>query len=72
MKPDIRTKTYLVIEKDGKYLTGYGTFMGSVGWDEHLSNAWRTRNKAEAQEVAEKYGGTLELFNTVIWRTKKL
>ena len=72
MKPDIRTATCLVIEKDGKYLSGYGTFMGSVTWDNHLSNAWTTRDKEEALRVAEKYGGSLMLFNPIVWRTKRL
>ena len=72
MKTDIRTKTCLVIEKNGEYLSGYGTFMGTVTWDRHLSNAWTTRDKDEALRVAEKYGGSLVLFNPIIWRTKKL
>lgn len=69
---EMKKHTYLVIEKDGEYLTGYGTFMGIVGWDKHLSNAWKTRDKDEALRVAEKYGGTLKLFNTVLWRTQDL
>ena len=72
MKTDIRTKTCLVIEKDGKYLCGYGTPIGIVVWDDHLSNAWTTRDKEEALRVAEKYGGSLVLFNPIVWRTKKL
>lgn len=72
MKTDIRTKTCLVIEKDGRYLSGYGTFMGTVEWSDYLSNAWKTRDKEEALRVAEKYGGSLVLFNPIVWRTKRL
>lgn len=72
MKQEIRTKTFLVIEKGGQYLAGYGTFMGIIRWSENLSEAWRTRDKQEALRVAEKYGGSLMLFNTVVWRTKRL
>ncbi len=73
MKLDIiRTKTCLVIEKDGKYLAGYGTFLGTVRWDDHLSNAWTTRDKEKALQVADEYGGTLMLFNPILWRTQKL
>ena len=71
-REDLRAQTCLVIEKDGKYLAGYRTFLGTVRWDDHLSYAWRTRDKEEALRVAEEFGGTVMLFNPIIWRTKKL
>ena len=40
MKPDIRLATYLIVTKDGRYLSEVGTMMvGKAVWDPHLSNA---------------------------------
>lgn len=73
MKPDIRLATYLIVTKDGQYLSEVGTMMvGKAIWDPHLSNAWRTRDRATARAVAEKYGGQLALFNEILWKVKKL
>ena len=68
----IREKTCLVIEKDGQYLTGIGAILRTPGWTSHLSDAWKTRDKEDALRKAEEYGGTLVLFNPIIWRTKRL
>ena len=72
MKTDIRMMTCLVIEKDGEFLTKMGTMFGGIGWDVHLSNAWKTRNKKKAMRKASEYGGTLMLFNPIVWRLKRL
>lgn len=73
MKPDIRTETYLIVVKDGQYLSLIGTMaFGHMVWDSHLSNAWVTRNKQKALAVAEKYGGQIALFNKIIWEVKVL
>ena len=73
VKPDIRKQTYLIILKDGKYLSKVGTLLiGGPSWNQHLSNAWRTRNRELARRVAEKYNGQLALFNTIIWEVRPL
>jgi hypothetical protein len=41
-------------------------------WDQHLSNAWRTRDRELARMEAAKYGGQLVLFNTILWEVKPL
>ena len=72
-KPDIRMHTYLIIRKDGKYLSKMGTLLTSGAvWDQHLSNAWRTRDRELARLEAEKNGGQLVLFNTITWEVKPL
>ena len=66
-KPYIREQTYLIIMKDGKYLSRTGTLLiGGENCDPHLSNAWRTRDRELARRTAEETGGQLALFNTII------
>lgn len=72
MKQDIRTKTCLVIERNGEYLSRIEMLTGRVIWDNHLSSAWKTRDKAKAIRMAKVYGGQLSLFNPIIWRVKAL
>lgn len=71
-RPDIRMATVLVIEKDRMFLSRKEMLTGRIVWDQHLSNAWRTRNREKARRMAEKYGGRLCLFNPIIWRVKGL
>lgn len=70
MPYDIRRATVLVIEKDGCYLSRVELFTGKVIWDQHLSSAWKTRNREKAKQMALKYGGQPVLFNPIIWKTK--
>ena len=70
---ELRKATTLVVMKDGKYLSRINAMIpGTVVWDQHLSNAWRTRNMAKAKERAEEVGGILALFNPIIWEVKVL
>ena len=72
-KSELRKATTLIVMKDGKYLSRINAMIpGAVVWDQHLSNAWRTRNRSEAQEKAEQVGGILALFNPIIWEVKVL
>lgn len=73
MTKDILKKaTCLVIAKDGEYLSRIGTMFWLMVWNVHLSNAWTTRNLAEATRKADEFGGTLMLFNPIIWRVERL
>lgn len=73
MTKDILKKaTCLVIQKDGEYLSRIGKLVNLTVWDVHLSNAWTTRNKEKAMRKADELGGTLMLFNPIIWRVERL
>lgn len=72
MKQDIRTKTVLVVRKNGLWLSRAELATKRLVWDQHLSNAWMTRDKNEAMSVALKTGGTIYLFNPIVWRFKVL
>lgn len=71
-KDTLRKATCLVIQKDGEYLSRIGSMVGLMVWDVHLSNAWTTRNKEKAMCKADEFGGTLMLFNPIIWRVERL
>ena len=66
MKGDIRKKTCIVIRKNGDYLVGYIVFTDELRWSASPYDAWKTRNKEKAAEVARKTGGIMVLFNPIV------
>lgn len=62
---DIRTKTGLVIRKDGEYLVGRIPYSQELRWSRSPWDAWRTRNRENAKKVAERVKGQQVLFNPV-------
>ena len=66
MKGDIRKKTCIVIRKNGEYLVGYIVFTDELRWSASPYDAWKTRNKEKAAEVARKTGGIMVLFNPIV------
>ena len=66
MKDDIRKKTCIVIRKNGEYLVGYIVFTDELRWSDSPYDAWKTRNKEKAAEVARKVGGIMVLFNPIV------
>lgn len=69
MKNDLRKRTTIVIEKDGKYLVGFNFFLR---WSVSPYDAWNTRNREAAQMVADKIGGRMVLFNPVVNQLRTL
>lgn len=69
---DIRTKTAIIIKKNGLYLVG--TVMGSTDlrWSTSKYDAWQTRDKKRAQNVARMTGGIMMLFNPIIGKEKTI
>lgn len=66
---DIRLKTQIVVEKNGKYLIG---LYGIPRWSGSPYDAWQTRNTANAIYVAWKMNGDLALFNPIVAESRKL
>ena len=62
---DIREATGLIIQKNGEYLVGRIIFSTDMRWSGSPYDAWRTRDKAAAEQVARKVGGIVMLFNPV-------
>ena len=68
---DIRKMTYLIIEKEGRYLQCVD-FTHTVLWCDSPWSAWRTRSREEADRVGDLLGGEPVLFNPVVGRTARL
>ena len=66
MKGDIRKKTCIVIRKNGEYLVGVILYSTDLRWSGSPYDAWKTRNKEKAAEVARKTGGIMVLFNPIV------
>lgn len=66
MKNDIRKKTGIIIRKNGEYLVGYVIYTRELRWSTSPYDAWRTRNRERAEEVARKTGGVMVLFNPIV------
>ena len=67
---DIRTKTCIIIRKNTEYLVGYIVFTDEQRWSGSPYDAWKTRDKAEAQEIARMVGGVMVLFNPIVNQKK--
>ena len=63
---DIRRKTCIIIRKNGEYLVGYVVFTRELRWSSYTYDAWKTRDREKAAEVARKVGGVMVLFNPVV------
>ena len=67
---DIREQTYLIIRKNRLFLQGKEWITGETLWTQYAYNAWRTKDREEAEEVARKLGGVMVLFNPVTGKTR--
>lgn len=63
---DIRTKTGIIIRKDGEYLVGVILWSTDLRWSGSPYDAWMTRNREDAERVARKVGGEMVLFNPIV------
>jgi hypothetical protein len=68
---DIRTKTGLIIQKDGKYLVACEIGTRKLVWRDSPWDAWLTRKRENAKMVATATGGELMLFNPVAGQIRR-
>ena len=54
MKDDIRTKTVIIIRKNGEYLVGHVLYTDELRWSGSPYDAWKTRNREKAKEKAKR------------------
>ena len=67
MKADyIRTQTAMIIRKHGRYLVGREMYEGPLVWSLSRYDAWKTRDREKARDIARKTGGIVVLFNPII------
>lgn len=67
---DIREQTCIIIRKNKLFLQGKECFTNKPKWTQYRHQAWRTRNKGKAAEIAKKLGGAMVLFNPVADQVK--
>ena len=70
MKDDIRRQTCIIIRKNGEYLVGHIMGTRELRWSIYAHEAWHTRDREQAEDVAKKVGGILVLFNPIVRQTK--
>lgn len=72
MKDDIRKKTCVIVRKNGEYLVGRILYSQDLRWSGSPYEAWRTRDRGKAEEVARKVGGITVLFNPIVKQMRVL
>lgn len=63
---DYRLKTCIIIRRNNEYLVGMNWLSNELRWSIDPYDAWRTRKKDFAQEVARLVGGVMVLFNPIL------
>lgn len=72
MRTDIRLKTCLIIRKNGRYLVGKILWSKNLRWSIYPGDAYRTRDREKAEELARRTGGIVMLFNPIVRQLKVL
>ena len=62
---DIRKQTHLIIRRGNEYLVGRIIYSTEYRWSSSPWEAWRTRDRDAAEELRQRVGGTIMLFNPV-------
>ena len=62
---NIRKQTCLIIRRGPEYLVGTILYSRDLRWSRNRYDAWRTRDREQAEKVARVTGGDLWLFNPV-------
>ena len=66
MKNDIRKTTCIIIRKNSEYLVGTILYSEDLRWSVSPYDAWRTRDREKAAQIARRTGGVMVLFNPVV------
>lgn len=67
---NIREQTCIIIRKNKLFLQGKECFTNKPKWTQYRHQAWKTRDKERAAEIARKVGGVMVLFNPVADQVK--
>lgn len=65
-RDEIRRKTCIIISRNRRFLKGLSRLTGEVEWTWSAYEAWRTRDREEAENVARATGGVMVLFNPIV------
>lgn len=69
---DIRLLTCIIIRKNTKYLVGRVLGSSELRWSDSPHDAWRTRDRETARDMARIVGGTMMLFNPAVGQLRVL
>lgn len=69
---NIRLATGLIIRKGPEFLVGTVLYSTELRWSGSPWDAWWTRNREEAEDIARVTGGDLWLFNPVAGQLKEV
>ena len=69
---DIRKTTCLIIRKNSEYLVGTVMYSTDLRWSNSPYDAWKTRDRSKAEDIARKSGGIVMLWNPVVRQMKVL
>ena len=69
---DIRLLTCVIIRKNGEYLVGRIIGTNDLRWSNSPYDARRTRNRDNAQNMAQETGGKMMLFNPAVGQLRAL
>ena len=67
---DIRKQTSIIIRKNSEFLVGKICYSNELKWSSSPYDAWRTRDREEAAEVARATGGVMVLWNPIVKQMK--
>ena len=62
--------TCIIIRRNGEFLVGRDYVNGTLRWSNSAYDAWRTRDREKAREMARRTGGVTVLFNHVAGQMK--
>ena len=67
---NIRTQTCLIVRRGPEYLVGRILYSTEYRWSSSPWDAWSTRKREKAEDIARKTGGIMVLFNPISKETK--
>ena len=72
MKDEIRRITCIIVRRNGEYLVGRILGSRELRWSTSPYDAWWTRDREKAEELARRHGGITMLFNPITKEMKVL
>lgn len=69
---DIRRRTCLIIKRGSMFLVGKILYSHEYRWSISPYDAWQTRDRVIAENVAKKCGGDLWLFNPIAGQLREV
>lgn len=69
---DIRLATVCVVRKNSLFLVGRIIYSEQLRWSTSPHDAWKTKDRAEAESVARMVGDIVMLFNPIAGQLRVL